>query len=87
MERRIPREKRKYYKFDSQRSGFTHFRRELIKETSFPNAGFWIHPDEKDEPSPHGKFIGGEGESNSGDSRSRTDKTSYPSAKTEIWSP
>ena len=86
-ERRIPREKRKHLKYDSDRSGFTYFKRELIKEDTFPNVGRWVHPEEKDEPAPHGKYIGGEGESNAGESRNRTDKTAYPTAKTEIWSP
>ena len=80
--RRIPRDKRKYLKYDSDRSGFTYFKRELIKDN-----GKWVHPDEFDEPAPHKKYIGGEGESNTGEARSRTDKTSYPTAKTEIWSP
>ena len=85
--RRIPRDKRKYLKYDSDRSGFTYFKRELVKETEGDSQGKWVHPDEKDEPAPHSKFIGGEGESNAGESRSKTDKTSYPTAKTEIWSP
>ena len=80
--RRIPRDKRKYLKYDSDRSGFTYFKRELIKD-----EGRWVHPEEFDEPPPHKKYIGGEGEANAGESRSKTDRTAYPTAKTEIWSP
>jgi hypothetical protein len=83
--RRIPRDKRKFLKYDSQRSGFTYFKRELVKEDAFPNAGFWVHPDEKDEPAPHKKYIGGEGEVNTGEQRAN--RKDYPTAQTEIWSP
>jgi len=78
--RRIPREKRKYLKYDSDRSGFTHFKRELVKD-----EGKWVHPDEFDEPAPHKKYIGGEGEANTGEMR--TNRKDYPTAKTEIWTP
>ena len=81
-ERRIPREKRKWLKYSSHRSGFDHYKRELVLDD-----GWWVHPDEKDEPAPHSKYIGGEGESNLGESRSHTDRISYPTAQTEIWSP
>lgn len=80
MDRRIPRDKRKFFKFDSQRSGFTYFKRELIRDD-----GWWVHPSEYDEPAPHKKYIGGEGERNLGDAR--TNRHAYPTAKTEIWSP
>lgn len=80
MERRIPREKRKFLKYDSQRSGFTYFKKELIKDDKW-----WVHPDEMDEPAPYSKYIGGEGERNTGDARSN--RTAYPTEQTEIWSP
>lgn len=83
--RRIPLDKRKKLKYDSDRSGFTYFKQELIKEDAFPNAGFLVHPTEKDEPAPHNKYIGGEGEANTGEMR--TNRKDYPTAKTEIWSP
>ncbi len=80
MERRIPLEKRKYYKKDSDRSGFTYFKRELVKD-----EGKWVHPDELDEPAPHKKYIGSEGDSNIGEQR--TGRKNYPAPSTEIWSP
>ena len=83
--RRIPLEKRKFLKFDSQRSGFTYLKRELIKETEYGSKGMWVHPEEKDEPNPNSKFIGGEGETNTGEMRSN--RKEYPTAQTEIWSP
>lgn len=78
--RQIPRDKRKNFKFDSQRSGFTYFKRELIRDD-----GWWVHPEEYDEPAPHKKYIGGEGERNTGETRAN--RYVYPTAKTEIWSP
>ena len=61
MNRRIPREKRKWLKYSSDRSGFDHYKRELVLDD-----GKWVHPDEFDEPDTHSKYIGGEGESNLG---------------------
>jgi hypothetical protein len=85
MERRIPLDKRRFYKKDSERSGFTYFKRELVKETEGETKGVWVHPEEKDEPTPTKRYIGGEGDSNIGEQRiSRKD---YPTASTEIWSP
>lgn len=78
--RRIPLEKRKWLKYDSQRSGFTHFKRELVRDD-----GWWVHPDERDEPPITNRFIGGEGEKNRGETRSG--RQDYPTAQTEIWSP
>ncbi len=80
MQRRIPLEKRKYFKKDSDRSGFTYFKRELVKD-----EGKWVHPEELDEPAPFKKYIGGEGDSNIGEQR--TARKNYPTATTEIWSP
>ena len=77
---RIPRDKRKYLLKDSERSGFTYFKRELTKD-----GIWWVHPDEKDEPPPHPKFIGGEGDKNRGESRTYSDRTSYPTLKPGIW--
>ena len=57
MRGRIPRDKRKFLKYDSDRSGFTYFKRELVKD-----GASWVHPDEKDEPSPSDKSLGGEGD-------------------------
>jgi len=78
--RRIPLEKRKFLKYDSDRSGFTYFKRELVKD-----SGRWVHPDEFDEPPPTKKYIGGEGDATSGDIRA--DRKAYPTPSTEIWSP
>ena len=80
MERRIPLEKRKYFKKDSDRSGFTYFKRELVKDD-----GKWVHPDELDEPTPTKRYIGGEGESNLGEQR--VGRKDYPTTKTEIYNP
>lgn len=80
MQRRIPLEKRKYFKKDSDRSGFTYFKRELVKD-----EGKWVHPEEVDEPAPFKKYIGGEGDSNIGEQRSG--RKDYPTAGTEIYSP
>ena len=78
--RRIPLEHRRHLKYDSQRSGFTYFKRELIRDD-----GWWVHPSEWDEPAPHNKYIGGEGDADTGEMRnSRKD---YPSTQTEVWSP
>lgn len=82
MERRIPREKRKYLKYDSDRSGFSYFKRELVKETEGDAKGMWVHPDEKDEPAPYPRYIGGEGDSNMGETRK--DRKSYPTKQSEI---
>ena len=82
MERRVPLEKRKFLKYDSQRSGFTYFKRELIKETEDSGRGMWVHPDEKDEPAPYHRYIGGEGDRTTGETR--TNRTGYPELKTEI---
>ena len=79
MERRIPRDKRKFLKYDSERSGFTYFKKDLVKD-----EGRWVHPSEKDEPAPYSKYIGGEGESNQGDSRQN--RKLYPTAQTD-WTP
>jgi hypothetical protein len=82
MERRIPRERRRFLKRDSDRSGFTYFRRELVNDD-----GWLVHPDEKDEPPPSTKPIGAEGGVNTGESRTRAEKMAYPTAKTEIYNP
>lgn len=79
-EHRIPRDRKRYLRFDSQRSGFTYFKRELIKD-----EGWLVHPSEKDEPAPHPRYIGGEGEVNRGEPRAN--RKDYPTAQTEIWSP
>jgi hypothetical protein len=85
MERRIPLEKRKYFKKDSDRSGFSYFKRELVKETEKDNKGKWVHPTEKDEPPPYNKYIGSEGDSDVGEQR--TGRKDYPTAQTEIYNP
>ena len=77
---RIPRDQRKFLKKDSDRSGFTYKRRELVKD-----EGWLVHPDEKDESAPYPRYIGGEGEINKGEVRAN--RTSYPTPETEIWSP
>ena len=80
MQRRIPLEKRKYYKKDSDRSGFTYFKRQLVKD-----EGKWVHPDELDEPTPTKRYIGGEGDSNIGEQR--VGRKDYPTTNTEIYNP
>lgn len=80
MVRRVPREKRKYLLKDSERSGFKYFKRELVRDD-----GWWVHPEEKDEPAPHPRYIGGEGDINSSDARSLSDRTSVPESKSGIW--
>ena len=75
--RRIPREKRRYLKQESDRSGFDYFRRELVRD-----GRFWVHPDEKDEPPPTSKPIGGEKDGNADDLG--TNRVSYPTLKSEI---
>ena len=59
MARRVPRDKRKYLLYDSDRSGFTHFKQELVRD-----GVSWVHPDEKDEPAPSDQPLGGEGDGN-----------------------
>ena len=82
MERRIPRERRKYLKCDSDRTGFTYFKNELTRDD-----GWLVSSDEVDDPPPTSKYIGSEGDINMGDSRSFTEKKKYPTAKTEIYNP
>jgi len=78
MSRRVPRDKRRYLLKDSDRSGFTYFRRELVKD-----GASLVHPIEKDEPAPHPRFIGGEGEINRGETR--VGRKDYPTQKAEDW--
>ena len=56
---RIPLQKRKYLKKDSDRSGFTYFRTELVRD-----GAFLVHPNEKDQPPPSNESLGGEGDGN-----------------------
>lgn len=79
MDRRVPLQKRKYLKKDSDRSGFTYFRKDLVKD-----GVMLVHPDEKDEPAPTPHFIGGEGERGSSDARSKALRESVPATKSEI---
>ena len=79
MAHRIPLEKRKYLLKDSDRSGFTHYRRELVKD-----GVFLVHPGEKDDQPPYPKPIGGEGERGASDARSKSKRESYPELKSEI---
>ena len=80
MRTTIPRERRRWWLYLSERSGFKYFRRELVKD-----KGNWVHPTEMDEPPPYNKYIGGEGETNSGNQR--TDRNSFPTTKQEIYNP
>ncbi len=80
MRSTIPREKRRWFLYLSDRSGFKYFRRELVKDKTW-----WVHPTEMDEPPPYPKYIGGEGEVDT--SSARADRKDYPTTKTEIWSP
>ena len=75
---RIPRDKRKYLLKESDRSGFKYFKRELVKD-----GKWWVHPEEKDDPPLHPKFIGGEGERNS--SGARENRSAYPTLKSGYW--
>lgn len=78
-EHRVPRDKRKFLLKDSDRSGFTYFKRELVKD-----GAIWVHPGEKDDPPPHPHYIGGEGDRGSSDARSKTNRESVPRTKAEI---
>lgn len=75
---KIPRDKRKNLLKESDRSGFKYFKRELIKD-----GKWWVHPTEFDEPAPHPKNIGGEGERNA--SGARKDRSAYPTLKSGYW--
>jgi len=75
---RIPRDKRKYLLKESDRSGFKYFKNELTMD-----KGWWVHPSEKDDPPPHPKYIGGEGERDS--SGARKGRTDYPTQQAEDW--
>ena len=75
---RIPRDKRKYLLKDSDRSGFKYYKQGLVKDDKW-----WVHPSEYDEPPPHPKFIGGEGERNS--SGARKNRSAYPTPSNGIW--
>lgn len=78
----IPRNKRRYLKKTCDRSGFDYFKNELVWDN-----GWWVYPSEKDDPPPHPRYIGGEGDRNLGESRSVADRTSVPETKTEIYNP
>jgi len=78
-EHRVPREKRRFLLKDSDRSGFTYFKRELVKDG--PN---WVHPGEKDDPPAHPHYIGGESERGTSDARSKVNRESLPQTKSEI---
>ena len=55
--RRVQRDKRRFLLRDSDQSGFTYFRRELVKD------GPWlVHPSEKDVPPPSKEPLGSEGD-------------------------
>jgi len=81
-DRRVPLEKRKFLLKDSDRSGFTYFKRELVKD-----GANWVHPTEKDDPPPYPHYIGGEGDRGTSDSRARTKREGLPETKTEIYNP
>jgi len=78
MAKRIPRDKRKYLLKESDRSGFKYFKQELVRD-----GKWWVHPTEYDEPPPHPKYIGGEGERNS--SGARENRSAYPTLKPGYW--
>ena len=61
---RIPRDKRRFLLKDSARSGFKHFRINLIKD-----GAFLVHPDEWDMPPPSDENLGGEGDATAFDLR------------------
>lgn len=82
---RIPREKRKFLLRDSDRSGFKHFRKDLIKQGGLQArspryggaGGILIHPDERDESPPSSESLGGEGDGNAVDLRADRNNTKY----------
>ena len=80
--RRVPLEKRKYLLKDSDRSGFTYFKQELVKDD-----GWWVHPDEKDDPPPTKHYIGGEGEVNRDGVRANRTANPHPGTAAEEWEP
>ena len=57
----MPRSNR-FRKRTSDQSGFDYLEREMVKE-----KGLWIGPDERDEPPPSTKSLGGEGDISRGD--------------------
>lgn len=61
---RVPRDKRKFLLYNSDRSGFKHFKINLIRD-----GAFLVHPDEWDMPPPSDESLGGEGDANAVDLR------------------
>ena len=66
--------KSRFKKRDSDRSGFTHLERELIRA-----EGVLVAPDEFDAPPPSKKSLGGEGDISPGDTRVNSDTYTTPS--------
>ncbi len=62
--RRVPRNKRRFLLKNSDRSGFKHFRINLIRQ-----GAFLVHPDEWDAPPPSDENLGGEGDASPTDVR------------------
>ena len=54
----------RFRKRDSDRSGFTHLERQLVRD-----KGTLVGPEEFDQPPPSSKPLGGEGEISQGDLR------------------
>lgn len=61
----MPKKTSRFRKRDSDRSGFTYLRRQLVKD-----EGFLVGPDEFDRPPPSKKPLGGEGDVSAGFIRS-----------------
>lgn len=66
--------KSRYKKRDSDRSGFTHLERDLIRD-----EGVLVAPDEFDSPPPSKKSLGGEGDISPGNTRVDSDTYTTPS--------
>ncbi len=80
--RRIPRDRRRFLLRDSDRSGFKHFRINLINESGpirdpKGKGPFLVHPDEWDEPPPSSESLGGEGDANAVDLRQGRDTVEH----------
>lgn len=82
---RIPREKRRFLLKDSDRSGFKHFRTELIRQGGLTArspryggpGGILVHPDEWDEPPPSSESLGGKGDGFAVDLRPNRNTTQH----------
>ena len=82
---RIPRHKRRHLLRDSDRSGFKHFRLELIRQGGLEACstrqggigGILVHPDEWDMPPPSSESLGGKGDGFAVDLRPNRNTTQH----------